>query len=184
VAAARAGTAGLLLTYVAEIGTLYRQVFGVRISADGSVREEADILAYTDEGETKPPWPRDRIDAARPAAEAIARRHEQDFTEVHAARAKRDTDTALAWLGRRADALCGRATARTGDLFGHGLAMDGRQPNDPVSRLAALTADASVERARRQDAVEALRRYRAMAPEPVALPPVTTRLIGVLFLLP
>jgi Helicase conserved C-terminal domain/SNF2-related domain len=186
VAAARAGTPGLLLTYVAEIGTLFRKVFGLWVEADGSVREEIDILTFNDTAAAALPWPAGAIDAALPAAaEAIARRHADAFASAHAARGQTAADAALAWLERRANALCGGATIQTGDLFGHGTdAPAWRSARGPAERLSGFAADPSVAREKRRDAAEALRQFRTMAPEQAALPAVTTRLIGLLFLCP
>ena len=128
VAAARAGRRGWILTYVTEVGTLFRQVFALRVDRDGSVREETDFLAFTHDAAPPSHWPADQIDAARPMADAVSHRRAAAFSAAHAMHVDQAAIDARAWLDRRATVLCGKLAAVTGDLFDQGSSGDDWPP--------------------------------------------------------
>jgi hypothetical protein len=185
VSAARAASDGWLLTYVVEVGTLFRRVFGLHADAGGSVRDHDDLLAFREPAPGPIAWPETVVEAviaaAVPVAQSRGERLAAAFAARHAARWQQAARDARAWLERRAAALCGPRAALTGDLFAPADATgDWRILADPVRRLTALAADAAAPRDRRSDASEALRRFRGLGTDAPALPRATIRLIGVL----
>ncbi|MFL5256126.1 MAG: hypothetical protein ACJ8AI_25175 [Rhodopila sp.] len=185
VSAARAGEPGWLLIYAVEAGLQFRRVFGLHVSADGLILEEADVLAFTEDAAGSFPWPAKQVEAACKVAGTVAERLFGAHVADRAARFQRAADQALAWLERRALTLCAKPDAFTADLFGPVPdATPWRQPAEPEERLRGFATDASVPRERRQDAAEALRQFRAMLPPSTPLPRPMTRLIGVLCLCP
>jgi Helicase conserved C-terminal domain/SNF2-related domain len=185
VSVAQADEPGLLLTYVVEVGTLFRTIVGLRLGVDGSVREQTDLLAFATPSLATLPWPTGWIEAADPAAQAAADRQAETFIATHHAKQQRAVAESQAWLAERAVALCGPPVTVTGDLFAP--APDVASPRsvaDPAHRLADLAADTSAPRDRRDGAAEAMRRFRDLTPDRAPLPHRNVRLIGVLFLCP
>ncbi len=187
VSAVHASPPGVLITYAAETGPLFRKVFALRVGQDGSVSQHDDCLALAgcpQAASLPAAWPGDLIKAASRVAEAVADQLAAEFSRDHLARLARDVATADAWMTARATELCGPVVLRTGDLFGSGPSVpDWRTCSVPFERLSGFATDPAVPADRRRDAKEILTRYRALAAEQsIAFPKATARMLGVLFL--
>ena len=193
VSAARADRLSLLVTYLVELGGLLRRVIAIRLFPDGSLAEQADVLALAQQ-EVPPDLLWDRqfaawtpavLAAAQVHAAAFRDRAAADFTAEHQQRMKREDAAAAAWLRRRSVELCGAAEPPRGDLFDVGRSDDDwRCCTDPEQRLAGLVADATVAPARRREAAEALSGFHSVAGRRTPLPAASVRLLGLLMLVP
>jgi superfamily II DNA or RNA helicase len=115
VSAAKADTLSLLVTYTVEVGSLLRTVFGLRLSPDGSIEEQLDVLSLANGAATMDgqwdrlfaAWATDAIAAAGPGVAMIADRIEAAFGVEHRDRLGRETAVVEVWLERRSNEICG-----------------------------------------------------------------------------
>jgi hypothetical protein len=185
-ASAARGVLSLVASYVVETtGTVFRKVFALRLSPDGTMAPEDDLLAHREPVPTDGLWDRwfegwVEFDRLRVRAVETGERLAQDFLTTHHARLRQADAVAAVWLDRRADELCGAVRAVTGDLFSS--APEAEAARDAFSRLSALAADASASAERRKEARQALACYRDR-PRPEPSPPAI-RALGLLLLVP
>jgi superfamily II DNA or RNA helicase len=188
VSAAWADGVSLLVTYTVEVGTLLREVFALRLFADGSVREEVDFLALAGRpagGDLRARfagWAPAAIARAQGFASVVGDRIASRFAAAFDGRIARAQVALRAWLERRADELCGAFVPFTGDLFA--VATAGGVGRDAEQRLAAVVADPAVTAAKRREAAEVLDRYRGVMGGWSPLPPPSVRVLGLLMLAP
>jgi superfamily II DNA or RNA helicase len=195
VSVARAETLSLLVTYTVEVGSALRQVIALRLTPDGSVHEQQDILPFAKQ--SPPPvdsdrwnrlfaeWAPDAMSAAASRATVIGDRIASAFAAEHYQRAGREIEVAQAWLLRRSNEICGPVIRWTGDLFaGEPPPGDWRSCSAPDTRLGGYVADPSVPAAQRRDAAEVLSRYRTSVADRPKLPPPSVRMLGLLMLVP
>ncbi len=206
VSVARGHGLSLLITYAAEVGgasgTLFRQVFGLRLFPDGSIQEQMQFLSLSgpigpgnepcDRLEAESLW-RHRfadwtvsgIAAAAQLATATAATLADGFAGAHQQRIEREAAVATAWLNRRTVELCGAVVPWIGDLFDAAPPVGLWRSNpDAEQRLAGFAADLAEPVSHRRDAADVLSRFRAIiASRPEWSPPVA-RLLGMLMLSP
>jgi hypothetical protein len=187
VSAVRSAESGLLITYAAEVGGLFRRVFALRVDDDGSISEQVDFVALADceqTGGLPRKWPDDLIACASGVAASVGERLGAAFSADYLGRIGRDVAAANAWISARATALCGPVVSRTGDLFDSGPTVsDWRTCPGAFDRLSGFVTDPGISIEKRRDAKEALAGFRALMAERSAdLPKATVRILGVLFL--
>ena len=186
VSAVRASPPGVVVTYAAEAGALFRKVFAVRAGLDGSVSEQANILALADGSRACDPpdaWPDDLIQAGAGLAGSLADRSFDLFRRDFCSLGQRDMAAAEAWLARRAAALCGPFTSRTGDLFDiDPITHDWRSSPAAIDRLTGFATDPVIPPDKRRDARDAVDQFHAIAHLSRDPPRMTLRPLGVLFL--
>jgi superfamily II DNA or RNA helicase len=187
VSAVRSAESGLLITYAAEVGGLFRRVFALRVDDDGSISEQVDFVALADceqTGGLPRKWPDDLIARASGVAASVGERLGAAFSADYLGRIGPDVATANAWISARATALCGPVVSRTGDLFDSGPTVsDWRTCPGAFDRLSGFATDPGVSVEKRREAKETLAGFRAlMAERSAELPKATVRILGVLFL--
>jgi hypothetical protein len=85
----------------------------------------------------------------------------------------------------KADQLCGRFVAATGDLFGDGEpGPEWRRQEDPVTRLVSFATDQETVGSKRREANDALDTFRAMQAANATPGPIVSRPLGMLMLVP
>jgi hypothetical protein len=188
VSAAR-GELSLLATYAVETSVVaFRQVFALRLFPDGSIRQETDWLRPLEAAPSETAWDRYfagwvRMDRLQARAGDIATQLAACFAQDQAKRLDRDDETALAWLERRTNEICGPRMPSTGDLFDtEPRGTDWRSAARPHDRLAGFAADRSTPPAAGRDALQLLASFRDR-PRPRPSAPAL-RHLGLLMLVP
>ncbi len=195
VSAARGPALSLLITYAAEIGgrsgRSLRRVFALLAFPDGSVEEAREFLTLGDRAVSPhgvwqaryAAWAPPALEAANARAAAVAGGIAADFAAAYRDRHRREAATSAAWLGRRAEEICGLPAHQTADLFTAGPEEDDwRVARDPARRLAAFAADASAPVKQRREAADILERLPGIGADSLAKPAVRT--LGLLMLVP
>jgi hypothetical protein len=156
-----AETAGLLLTYVAEVRSArtveLRKLIAVRVNAANEVFEVTgqDWLAWVEGLQQRelPARLAARLvrwqQAGTRAAKQILAREAERFRMKHAERVKGWRGTLERWVAARASAVCGAKVAAIADLFEP--AAQGR-PIDAWDRLALAAGDQTLDVSQRRDA--------------------------------
>jgi ERCC4-related helicase len=165
-AAGPAESAGLLLTYVAEIRSAraveLRKLIAVRVNAANEVFEVTghDFLACVERLQQRelPAALKARLvcwqKAGIRAAKRILAREAEQFRVKHAERVKGWRGTLERWVAARASAVCGAEVAAIADLF-EPAAED--RPMDAWDRLALAAGDQALDVSRRRDAAWVVR---------------------------
>ena len=218
VSVARGRELSLLITYAAEVdgasGTLFRQVFALRVFPEGLIQEQEDFLSLCESTDfSDDPHSNDRlrpdistrykleaeslwrtsfagwtvggIAAAGQLAATTAATLADGFAAAHQQRIERDFAVAATWLNRRTVELCGAVVPWIGDLFDTAPPVGQWRSNpDAEQRLAGFAADPSVPASHRRDAAEVLSRFRAIIAAQPEWSPPAARLLGMLMLSP
>jgi hypothetical protein len=193
VSTAIADRLSLLLTFTAEIGSLLRRVFALRLYPDGSIEEHDDPLALAKHPATRDDlwsrsfagWVPSAITAARSEAASIADRLASTFALEQQERVRRDTTALRAWLERRSTELCGTLQPWVGDLFDTGPAPgDWHSCPVPEQRLSGFMTDSLVAMPQRREAANVLARFQSITANRSPPPLSSVRMLGMLMLIP
>jgi superfamily II DNA or RNA helicase len=186
VATAR-GERSVLTTYAAETPDgRFRRVFALRQFPDGRIVAEPDWLRLADAEPRIADWDSGFAAwaggaALDQAAQDSADRAFADYAAADAARHLRRAAEVAAWLGRRADEICGPAAMRrTGDLFG--AVVSGPNEVSPEARLRRCADDPAQPDAMRRAAADVLDSLAAQPANPPAM--MRLRRLGLLLLCP